>query len=398
MWVLRHLDGANPSIQRAGERPGLLQVSDKHLILLIQTYEVALAGPEVVASASQEIPGGDLVRGGIGSSEWGTVDGKLDEAGSDGSGRVVLELNVFGNLNERGDNLTVELGNPRDDALKGLPEIAPREGEVYDSVAERYGGKDLAKGDIPSIDRGAISTGVGDGGVGVGSTVPLHGVGDDIADVTFASLAFGLVEKSVGLSDNLFGELDEGKSPLADLSLEFRVDSGGVGHMDRGTGILDNTALVVEADVKSTEVFTPPVGGDNKDFLTIQVLLNRGVGAQSAGEVSKGGVGVATDDEVEALGVLGEFLVLVVTDVGHGHDTFGKLLLLDVVDGVLHSLGDVEELGSGARAGDPGGSLGGNADNGKVVLLEDLVGLDVLHELGVVALDICTDSWEGQVL
>jgi hypothetical protein len=67
-------------------------------------------------------------------------------------------------------------------------------------------------------------------------------------------------------------------SPLADLSLELRVDGGSIGHVDRGTGVLDDAALVVEANVGSAEVFTPPVCGDNEDLLAFQVLLDRGVG------------------------------------------------------------------------------------------------------------------------
>ena len=365
--------------------------------MLVQSDEATLLGPEVITSTGQEIPGGDFVSGRIGSGEWGAVDGELDEARSGSSRRVVLEFDVLGNLNERGDNLTVELGNLGDDTLEGLPEITSREGEVYDGVAEGYGVEDPTKRDISSIDRGAVSTGVGDGCVSVGSTIPLHGVGDGITEVAFAKLAIGFVEENIGLSNNLIGKFAKGNGPFEDLGLELRVDGSGVVHVDRATGILDDSALVVEANVESTKVFTPPVGSDNEDLLAIQVLLNRGVGTQSTSEVSEGSVGVTADDEVETPGVLGKFLVPVVTNVGHGNDALGQLPLHDVIDGFLHSLGDVEELSSGAGAGDSGSSLGGDTDNCKVVLLEDLVGLDVLHELGIVALDIGANSWEGQV-
>ena len=294
--------------------------------------------------------------------------------------------------------MTIKLGNLGDDTLEGLPKIAAGKGEIYDGVSEGHGSEDLTESDISSLDRGAVSTGVGDGGVGVGSTVPLHGIGDGITNVAFALLADGLVEENVGLPDNLLRELKERSSPLAELSLELRVDGGGIGHMDRSTDELDNTALVIEADVESTEVFTPPVGGDNKDLLAIQVFFDSGVGTLSASEVPKGSVRVTADDEVETLGVLGEFHVLLVTDVGHGNNAFGQLLLPDKVDGLLHGLSDVEKLGSGAGARDPGSSLGEDTDNGKIVLVEDFVGLDVFHEIGVVTLDIGTNSREGQVL
>ena len=294
--------------------------------------------------------------------------------------------------------MTVELRNLGDNTLEGLPEVTPGEREVYDGVSEGHGGKDLTEHDISNVDRSAVSTRVGDGGVGVGSTVPLHGIGDGVTDVAFALLASGLVEKNVGLPDNLVGELDERNSPLANLSLELLVDCGGVGHVDRSASVLHNAALLVEADIESTEVLTPPVGGDNEDLLVIQVLFDSGVGTLRAGEISERSVGMTTDNEVETLGVLSEFLVLLITDVGHGDDPLGQLPFPNEVNGFLGSLGDVEEFGSGAGAGDSGGSLCGNADDGKVVLLEDLVGLDVLHEVGVVALDVGANGREGQVV
>jgi hypothetical protein len=108
-------------------------------------------------------------------------------------------------------------------------------------------------------------------------------------------------------------------------------------------------------------------------------------------------VGVTTDDEAGTFGVLGKLPVFIIADVGHGNDTLGQPLLPDVVDSFLYGLRNVEKLGSGTGARDPGSGLGGNANDGEVVLLEDLVGLDVPHEPGVVALDVGTNSWEGQV-
>jgi len=98
--VLKHLDGANPSIQLTSEWTRLLQVSNEDLVLRVRNSKIALLGPEVVTSIGQEIPGRDLVGGGIGSTEWITVDGEFNEAGSNGSGRVVLELDILGNLDE----------------------------------------------------------------------------------------------------------------------------------------------------------------------------------------------------------------------------------------------------------------------------------------------------------
>ena len=317
------LYGTDPSIQLSSERAGLLQVSNEDLVLRIQNGKAVLFGPEVVASSGQEIPGGDLVSGGIGSGEGGAVDRQFNEARSHGSGRVVLDLDVLGDLDERGDDLTVELGNSGDDTLEALPEIGSREGEIHDGVSEGDGGEDVAECDVSDVDRGAVSTGIGDGGIGVGSTVPLDSIGDGITNVAFTFLASGFVKKYVGLPDNLVGEGGEGNSPLADLILELCVDGRGIGDVDRTAAVFDDTALVVEANVESTEVFTPPICGDDKDLLAIQVLLNRGVGTQSASEVAKGCVGVTADDEVEALGVLGKFLILVVADVGHGDDALG---------------------------------------------------------------------------
>ena len=106
---------------------------------------------------------------------------------------------------------------------------------------------------------------------------------------------------------------------------------------------------------------------------------------------------MTTNDEVETLGAPGKCPVLFVTDVGHGDNPLGQPPLPDEVNGFLDGLGDVEEIGSGARAGDSGSGLRGDTDNCKVILLEDLVGLDVLHEIGVVALYVGANGWEGQV-
>ena len=159
---MSNLDGADSSIQLAGERARLLQISNKNLVLLVQRDEAALLGPEVVALTGQEISGGDLVGGGIGSAERGTVDREFDC-----SGRVVLELDFPGNLNERGDSLAIELGNLGDDTLEAFPEITPGEGEIDDGVPEGHGGENITECDISSVDRGAESTSVGDSGVGV---------------------------------------------------------------------------------------------------------------------------------------------------------------------------------------------------------------------------------------
>ena len=59
----------------------------------------------------------------------------------------------------------------------------------------------------------------------------------------FAMAVNGLIGKNVRLSDNLVIEFSKQKSPLADLSLELRVNGGGVGHVDWGTSEGDNTTL-----------------------------------------------------------------------------------------------------------------------------------------------------------
>ena len=130
----------------------MLQVGDKNLVLLVQNDIIAPLRPEVVTTTGQEIPGRNLVSGGIRSGEGGTVDGKFDKTRSDRSGRVVLDLDVLRNLNERSDRLTVELRNPGDDTLEALPEISSREGEIHDGVSEGDRVEDFPEGDISGID------------------------------------------------------------------------------------------------------------------------------------------------------------------------------------------------------------------------------------------------------
>ena len=392
------LNSANPPIHLEVERVMLPQILNEELHLLFQRFVSGLRGPEIVATICQELPGGDLVDGGVGSVERFTVDGKFDEAGSLDGGRVMLEPDVLGDLNERRDVLIVELGNLGDDALEGLPEISTSEGEIYDGTLEWHNSEEVFAGDISWIDRGAVSTGVGDGGVGVVSTEPLHGIGDDVSNVAFTFLAMGVVEENVGFSNGLLQEPAERYGPLANLSLEFRVNGGDVGHVDWSTSQLDNATIVVKARVKSTEVFTPLICSDHKHCLALQIRHSSWVGTFRIGNVSKWSVGVTTNDEVKTLGVPGKFLVFLVANVSNSHDALGQLPAVDEVDGFLHHLGGVEELGSRARAGDTGSGLCDDTDNSKIVLLEDLEGLDVFHEIGVGAAYVGAYSGESQII
>ena len=117
--------------------------------------------------------------------------------------------------------------------FQGSPLVKVRFTTVF---PKGHGGEYLTESDISGVNRGAVPAGVGNCGVGVGSTVPLHRVGDGIANVVFTLLAGGLV------------------SPFADLSLELRVDSGSVGHMDRSTGELEN------------DMYQPPRIGDLRGY------------------------------------------------------------------------------------------------------------------------------------
>ena len=87
---------------------------------------------------------------------------------------------------------------------------------------------------------------------------------------------------------------------------------------------------------------------------------------------------MSAHDEVQACSLLCKLLVFLVADVRDGRNAGDVGGAADEIDGVLHSLHRVAELGALAWRRNAGRCLGGHANDGKAVLLEDVEWLDGL--------------------
>jgi hypothetical protein len=94
-------------------------------------------------------------------------------------------------------------------------------------------------------------------------------------------------------------------------------------------------------------------------------------------------------DEVQTRGVLRQSLVLFVSDVGdrcYAGNVGGRP---NVVHSLLNCIDCVREDGILTWTADAGRRLSGNSNDGKLVLFEDMVGLDGLVEDLIVGMNIC---------
>ena len=66
----------------------------------------------------------------------------------------------------------------------------------------------------------------------------------------------------------------------------------------------EDFAVRVVCDIDVADIFTPPVGSDNEDLVTVLVGLNGWVLALSILHVSKKGMRMATHDQVQTSGLL----------------------------------------------------------------------------------------------
>jgi hypothetical protein len=107
-------DGADPSIC-LGQKLSPPLAKKSQVVILEAVVSEALSGVPLIASSARRDP--------------------TAAAG------LCLNLVFLGNLDERGDSLTIEFGNLGDDTLEAFPEITPGEGEIDDCVPEGHGGE-----------------------------------------------------------------------------------------------------------------------------------------------------------------------------------------------------------------------------------------------------------------
>lgn len=303
---------------------------------------------DVVAATSNEIERRNDI---VGSSINGlTVDESTDEAATGCKVGVVLDLEGLGNLEARGERVSVELAHAGDAAFQQTEDISTRHGDLGDSVAEGEGGKNLATGDVSSIDGGANSARVDEGEVSKAITVVLDGIGHGIAKCALLGLASRLDELNVAETNDLGSEFLEGRTPLLDLPLEFLVLDGSVVQVDRATIVRNGTTLLVKGNINIAQILAPTVRSDNEDFITGGILGDGRIGTLRArAHVAERGMRMAANDQGQACGGLGKNLILVVSNMSQGHDALDTGSSLDLVNGSLNMLDYVEELG--ARAG-----------------------------------------------
>lgn len=255
----------------------LFEVGDEGLVLEIKRDErTGVLYEEGVAAVGEEVEGHE----GVFLLGIHVVAGNLegDETAARGGFGVVDDFDAFADLEEGGDGFVVFLVDAGDDAFDGGEEVAPGDGDGDERVAEGEGGEDFAAGDGAGVNVGADAAGVDDCEVGgFGAFGGEHGVGHDVAEEAFGGFAGEGGERDGGVAEDDGGEFGEGGFPGGDLGLERGVLGAGVGEVDGGAVVGEDLAGGGVGHVDVAEVFSPAVGGDDKDFFAVEVLGDGGV-------------------------------------------------------------------------------------------------------------------------
>ncbi len=103
------------------------------------------------------------------------------------------------------------------------------------------------------------------------------------------------------------------------------------------------------------------------------------------------------NDHVDSSRLLRHLHIEFVPDMRHRDDPRHIRSRVDLIDSSLHNLNGIEEMSPCARFGNGGNGRGGDADNGEIVLLEDVIRDDGGVERGIIGVDVGTNGGEGEV-
>lgn len=316
-----------------------MNIPRQHLILRIQTHKIRLRLKEIIAPARNEIQGDHLICGIV--VQRLPTDRHSDELGVVPVLRVIFHFDATADLEEGCNWTSVSDVDACQDAFEGFPERLSGDGELDDGVAKGEGRQDFAARDVACVDGSADAAGVDKRKVdvvGVVFAIRKHGVGHEVSQETFLAPAGCLVKFYVCGAEDLGGEFFKGAAPGFDFGLQGGVLFGGVGEVDRGTVVGEDFAGGVIGYVDVANVFAPAVGGYDEDLVAVFVIDDSGVFAFGVFHVAEERVAMAADDEVEASGGFGKFLVLFIADVGESCDSGDVGGALDLVNGTLHGL------------------------------------------------------------
>lgn len=390
-------------LEGVGERRAGADVANKDLILGVKDDEIARRGEEVVTATGEEVKGDDAVHAVL--LDRLTADVDAEKSVADCALGVVDDLDVVGDLEPRGDGAAVVLIEAGDGAFEDGPELAASQGDLDNGVAEGERGQNLAAGDLGGVNGSTNTAGVDKGKVrtvgeadGAVEAVLEHGVSHDLAEKAVAELAGGLVKIILGSTDNLGSELLERSAPRVDQSLDLGILGCSVGQVGGSAMVGQRLALSIEGQVDVAQVLAPAVCGNDEDLIAIDIVDNGGIVAQGTGHGAKRGMAVATNNQGDTLGLSSEPHINIIAEMGEGNDAGDVCRVANLVNNTL-DLGDgVEEGSELADAGDAGSGLGGGADDGDTVLLEDVVLLDVVAQVLILGHDVGGHDGEGQIV
>lgn len=101
---------------------------------------------------------------------------------------------------------------------------------------------------------------------------------------------------------------------------------------------------------------------------------------------------MTSHDQLKTSGLLGELLILLVTDVSDGSNASDVCCPLNEVNCILNSLDGITEFGSSSWGRNGRGLWGGDSDDSKSVLLVDVERFDGGIENGVIGLNVGRDD------
>lgn len=391
------------SLKVIRERRASTHIASESLILRVKNDKVTRRGEEVITAAREEVKRDDAVV--LVILKKLPADPDAEEGRTGRPVGAVDDLDVVGDLEPGGDGAAVVLVDAGDGAFEDGADFGSGKGDLHDGVAEGERGEDTATGDVAGLDGGTDTASVDESEVralseanGLVKAVFQHGIRHNLAEKAVTALAACLVKLVHGKANNFVGEFLERSAPRVYQSLSLRVLDSGVGQVGRSAVVRERLAIGVEGHVDVPEELTPAPRGNNEDLIALGVLDDGGVVTESAGHGAQGSVAVTTDDKGDALSLSSKSLVDIVAQVSESNDTLDVGGVADLVDGVLNRRDRVREGGELANAGDGGSGLGGDADDGDAVLLENVPRLDVVAQALVLRLDVGRNGREGDVV
>lgn len=379
-----------------------LDVRRQHRVLRVERDELRRGEEDVVAAAGEEVERDHVVL--LAVVEGRAGDLHVDEARAVGGAGVEGDGDVARDLEPGRDGLVVVLVDHGDAALEDGAQVGAGVGQLHDGVAKGEAGQDFAAGDFAGVDGGADAAGVDEGEIRLVVAVFRlvlavleHRVRHDLAQKAVLALALRLVQLVLGLADALGGKLLKRAPPRLNLLVERLVRLRRVVHVDGPAVVLERLAVVAKRDVDVAQVLAPAVRRDDEDLVPAQVLDNGRVLALCNLHVAEGRVGVAADDEGEALGLGGELLVDVVADVGEGDDALDGGRVADFPDGFLDRRDGVEERRLVADVRDGRRCLRRDTNDGNVMLLKNMPILNRLIQPLIPTLDITRHDGKSEV-